>query len=602
MEQQFLGVETQLEPQIHNNLTEHRMMGAGEGRLAGSGLAGAPGASGPRQLEEPGSAGRFKSDAYDLAHPPSTALSATLAMLGHGGNYTQYPVGAFSAGHGGHPSVLRSVDGSIGEGLLSLGPVANGLAPAMHVGYQSEHANSVSDVPTGVLGDKPARKTSVEHQHSVLQDQQDAEQNINSDGLLMAPIPPLHVQQQLVNSLGSTTQKEEVLETPLVDQLLRSSCTRCKKEFDQPIIIPQASDQQGPKPLAEPKIFKLCQHCRDLQRKRSRRWQKKTKDKSGACRRCGLDIPADQQKYVLCPSCRENLRTRKANRAAQGKCVHCSGPLDASIITGDEKGPDGTDRSKMGQFKVCQRCRENDKIRRTNLERRGHCNRCAKSLDASDIGKHKVCLTCRTRKKRGSTSKMVLSGGSPSEAPPLGAAPVGIFSNDLAALNMLNQTLLYPVQRAMPQQYSSQDYLPMQAQQQPVLAQFLPAHYNPSVVQRQAMNQAYTQAQVQAQAQAQAQVQAQVQAQAQAQAQAQNQAQNQAQARLFAQQQALQQYLLSQQQQQQQYIQPQIQPQLAQQALWLHEPSNNRHTSDFQNSLPLGSAPNPSNTTAGNTM
>lgn len=245
-----------------------------------------------------------------------------------------------------------------------------------------------------------------------------AQEAYDSKSGLMAPIPPLHIQQQIVNHTSSDGQntpqqqyvKEESVQAPAQhtpappaqpasDQMLRSLCLRCKKEFDQPIIIPQTNDLlEGPKTLAEPKIYKLCQHCRDLQRQRSRRWQKKTKDKTGSCRRCGTGIPEDQQEFVLCPLCRLNLRTRKANRAAQGKCVHCLGPLNASIITDD--GGSKKDKSKSGNYKVCQRCRENDKIRRTNLEKMGKCNRCAKALDIADHGKHKVCLSCRNRKKK----------------------------------------------------------------------------------------------------------------------------------------------------------------------------------------------------------
>lgn len=226
----------------------------------------------------------------------------------------------------------------------------------------------------------------------------------------MSPIPPLHIQQQLMNTDKSPPQPQappqlqiEQPKEPGTEQVLRSLCLRCKKEFDQPIIIPQLSDGGRQKFLAEPKIFKLCQHCRDLQRQRLRRWQKKTKDKQGACRRCGLDIPPEEQKFVLCPGCRQNLRTRKANRAAQGKCVHCLGPLDLSIITDEKKllnSNSRRERTKYGNYKVCQRCRENDKIRRTNLEKMGNCNRCAKQLETQDIGKHKVCASCRNRKKK----------------------------------------------------------------------------------------------------------------------------------------------------------------------------------------------------------
>lgn len=287
------------------------------------------------------------------------------------------------------------------------------------------------------------------YSHNYMYPQQNVQQNImevKSD--LVAPIPPLHIQQQIVNSDVPAPFKEEPATS---GQVLRSSCSRCKKDFVQPIIVPL----DNTKALAEPKIFKLCQHCRDLQRQRSRRWQKKTKDKRGACRRCGAEIPPEEQKFVLCPSCRQNLRTRKANRAAQGKCVHCSGPLDASIIT-DKKDANA---NKSGNYKVCQRCRENDKIRRTNLERMGNCNRCAKALDPEDQGKHKVCLSCRSRKKK------------------------------------LNQTSAPVIHQSM--QHS-------QAQQAQAQAQMM------------AQAQAHAQAQVQAQVQVQMQIQAAQQAQVQA--------------------------------------------------------------------------------------
>lgn len=202
---------------------------------------------------------------------------------------------------------------------------------------------------------------------------------------LVLPIPPLHVQQQNANA----DDKERKAQT---ENVILSKCLRCKKDFVQRLIVAETGE-------AEPKVYKLCHHCRDLQRQRLRRWQKKTKDKHGACRRCGTEIPPEEQKYVLCPQCRQNLRIRKANRAAQGKCVHCLGPINVSII-GDEKDESGRRGSQLGSYKVCQRCRENDKIRRTNLERMGNCNRCAKALSPAEQGKHKVCSSCRQKKKK----------------------------------------------------------------------------------------------------------------------------------------------------------------------------------------------------------
>lgn len=228
---------------------------------------------------------------------------------------------------------------------------------------------------------------------------------------LETPIPPLHVQQKFLDDTNKVISN--VSES---NEYLQSVCSRCKKDFEQPIVIPKTNvksetDENLAKPLMEPKIFKLCQHCRELQRQRSRRWQKKTKEKFGVCRRCGSDIPPELQKFVLCLTCRQNLRFRKANRAKQGRCVHCSGPLDTSILSssGEENQNDNEDSNKPGQknFKVCQRCRENDKIRRNNLEKLGNCNRCAKPLNSEDIGKHKVCIGCRSKKKKSMSSTML---------------------------------------------------------------------------------------------------------------------------------------------------------------------------------------------------
>ncbi|ODV84337.1 hypothetical protein CANARDRAFT_8691 [[Candida] arabinofermentans NRRL YB-2248] len=154
-------------------------------------------------------------------------------------------------------------------------------------------------------------------------------------------------------------------------------CNRCKKQF----------------PCEAGKNFKMCSHCRELQRQRSRRWQMRTKQKEGACRRCGSPIPKEHAQYVLCEHCRMSLRTRKVKRALAGKCVHCSGPND----------------SLDGKFKVCTRCRNNDKMRRSNLEKMGACNRCANPLNEADSD-HKVCVNCRTKKTRRATNSVANSG------------------------------------------------------------------------------------------------------------------------------------------------------------------------------------------------
>lgn len=232
---------------------------------------------------------------------------------------------------------------------------------------------------------------------------------------LVLPIPPLHVQQQIANNEDKVRKAE-------TENVISSKCSRCKKDFVQRLIMPKDSNGDSG---AEPKVYKLCHHCRDLQRQRLRRWQKKTKDKQGACRRCGTEIPPEEQKYVLCPQCRENLRIRKANRAAQGKCVHCSGPINALIIK--EEGEDGRRSLTLGSYKVCQRCRENDKIRRTNLERMGNCNRCAKALLPSEQGKHKVCLSCRQKKKKSGLGLYSGPSGPPVQQPMVGDVALNVM-------------------------------------------------------------------------------------------------------------------------------------------------------------------------------
>lgn len=251
-------------------------------------------------------------------------------------------------------------------------------------------------------------------------------------GLVM-PIPPLHVQQQLANS-------EDRMRKAETENTILSKCSRCKKDFVQRLIIPKDSAGAA-KVGVEPKVFKLCHHCRDLQRQRSRRWQKKTKDKHGACRRCGSEIPELEQKFVLCPQCRQNLRVRKASRAAQGKCVHCLGPINSLMIDDDPEAR----RLLTSAYKVCQRCRENDKIRRTNLERMGNCNRCAKALTLAEQGKHKVCNSCRQKKKKGlfsgASGELLLPDANQNVLVP----PIGFISSE--------QALMMTPGMPMPQDY-----------------------------------------------------------------------------------------------------------------------------------------------------
>lgn len=149
-------------------------------------------------------------------------------------------------------------------------------------------------------------------------------------------------------------------------QAVDSDCTRCRKGFKNPAVG---------------KAFKLCPHCRELQKARSRRWQLKTKETPGACRRCGVAVPQDECHFVLCPACRLSLRIKKSQRFEAGKCVHCSRDNDST------------------EFKVCLRCRSLDKDRRQDLEQHGRCNRCADALSGDDLN-HKICITCRIRKRQ----------------------------------------------------------------------------------------------------------------------------------------------------------------------------------------------------------
>lgn len=316
---------------------------------------------------------------------PQAAMSGRMAPMGAAGS-----VGPVSSGG-------------------SVGPMgAMGLPAGTHAGSlgHSGGGSVVSGQNVSVGGQMYPQQLKAPPQ-MMQQPPQGLEVKEEPDKGLISRIPTLHVQQQLVDQVASTEEPHtDPIDTAASDQdpgakkengdqVLQLLCLRCKKEFYQPVIIPKArGGGRNSKAVAEPKIFRLCEHCRDLQRQRLRRWQKKTRDNPGVCRRCASEIPRDEQRFVLCPTCRHNLRSRKANRAALGRCVHCSGPLSSSIIT------PGSSATSKPRFKVCDRCRENDKIRRSNLEKLGNCNRCAKPLEQEDVGKHKVCVNCRLRKRR----------------------------------------------------------------------------------------------------------------------------------------------------------------------------------------------------------
>ncbi|KAG5420675.1 hypothetical protein I9W82_002556 [Candida metapsilosis] len=209
------------------------------------------------------------------------------------------------------------------------------------------------------------------------------------------------------SSRGSTTTSTTPLEIgPLSanQRSIVSQCTRCKKDFVQVITVPDEND--GNTNRGKSKVFKLCLHCRELQRQRSRRWQLKTKDKKGFCRRCATEIPFNEQRFVLCQNCRVNLRVRKASRVSQGRCIHCASSLSTEnipdeVLLDESSSVEDYDNSspKQNSFRVCNKCRGRDKIRRYNLEQMGSCNRCTKTLTPENDGNFKVCADCRAKKK-----------------------------------------------------------------------------------------------------------------------------------------------------------------------------------------------------------
>lgn len=378
-----------------------------------------------------------------------TGPGSVASNLGPNSNQVAGSGNGINIGQDGNPSSNTRV---AMRPQMSLG---SGIGPIPVLVNSGQHSSSLPNMQGGMMSSVPTSMGSTmgnnnEADYSMTTTNTDGSKMMRNNqqssifpgkleegGGLVSPIPPLHVQQQLVN-------KEDEHRKIDSDNQIQSKCSRCKKEFTQSLLV--AKDSFMGKFGTEPKIFKLCDHCRDLQRERLRRWQKKTKDKQGACRRCGNEIPLDQQKYVLCPLCRQNLRIRKANRAAQGKCVHCSGPINLLIIN-DENGDENGRRPSVagGFYKVCQRCRENDKIRRTNLERMGNCNRCAKALSSEERGRHKVCLNCRQKKKK--ISNVPFYGGFS-----------GVPSSMVAMDNSQQQMSIPPPQKNM---ISHMNYMPV---------------------------------------------------------------------------------------------------------------------------------------------
>lgn len=190
-------------------------------------------------------------------------------------------------------------------------------------------------------------------------------------------------------------------------------CSRCHKQFVQ----------------TAARCYKLCPHCRQLQRERLRRWQQRTKERSDVCHRCGGGLAAQDAGFALCARCRNLLRLLKALRPAQGRCLHCSQTKDP----------------ESAGFLVCLRCRTNDRNRRSQLEQQGVCNRCGALLEGPEH--HKVCTRCRERKKRSSGRRPVV---------PLDPSPPPPDMSALAAAQAQAQQLMAAAQMAhthiLPQQ------------------------------------------------------------------------------------------------------------------------------------------------------
>ncbi|TID16214.1 hypothetical protein CANINC_004212 [Pichia inconspicua] len=173
-----------------------------------------------------------------------------------------------------------------------------------------------------------------------------------------------------LNKTGHNLPHGGILELPnsvmYADMLLEnlkkypnSTCTRCKKDFAQ----------------LSTKPFKRCNHCRELQRLRTKRWQTETRQKEGVCSRCRTALI--DSNFSLCQKCRVYLRNNKETRLLKGKCVHCSAPNDENDI-----------------YKVCKRCRLKDKARRLTLERESVCLKCKTTTPTANGSKR--CYNCKS--------------------------------------------------------------------------------------------------------------------------------------------------------------------------------------------------------------
>ncbi|KAM9892889.1 hypothetical protein OXX79_009713 [Metschnikowia pulcherrima] len=153
--------------------------------------------------------------------------------------------------------------------------------------------------------------------------------------------------QQLLRRRPGT--QRPVRPNPEPEETIVTQCNRCDKDFVQK----KAADQQSARGRVGrvPRLFKLCEHCREMGKGRSRRWQMRTKEHGGLCRRCGVVLGADDGQYVLCVKCRQAFRDRKLRRINEGKCISCCEPMK------EEDMEDAPGRENVVKRR-CRKCRE----------------------------------------------------------------------------------------------------------------------------------------------------------------------------------------------------------------------------------------------------
>ncbi|OBA23984.1 hypothetical protein METBIDRAFT_115782 [Metschnikowia bicuspidata var. bicuspidata NRRL YB-4993] len=140
--------------------------------------------------------------------------------------------------------------------------------------------------------------------------------------------------QQLLRRRPGSQRAPPPVEAP--EETVVTQCNRCGKDFVQK----KARDQKSARGKVGrvPRLYKLCEHCREMGKGRSRRWQMRTKEHGGLCRRCGAMLAGSDEPYVLCTKCRQAFRDRKVRRATEGKCVQCCEPMGYAGAALEEEG------------------------------------------------------------------------------------------------------------------------------------------------------------------------------------------------------------------------------------------------------------------------